>query len=208
MPNVVLKKVRLVNWYGFADTTIDFAESVTYITGRNYSGKSTILDAIKYALNGDTMFNKASEGNAGSRGHRTLEGYTRCLINPEKQTYLRDKDKYPTFYTHIQLEYLHKPSDHSFVIGCVIKTTVGGLTSLWYATDDKTLKDVDCTGRSADNKKIVFSDQDLRKKYDLKLWTKEEGLPKTLRMQGLPLTMISGCRNRRCIRKSKQTTMP
>lgn len=69
---IFLRKVRLINWYGFSNETAPIG-SFTLIAGKNGNGKSVMLDAIRYAVYGDTVFNKSSE-NTGSR---TISSYTR-----------------------------------------------------------------------------------------------------------------------------------
>ena len=56
MSKIVLRNVQLINWYGFTNTVVPVAENLTLISGENECGKSTILDAIKYAYTGDTQF--------------------------------------------------------------------------------------------------------------------------------------------------------
>ena len=83
---VILKQVRLVNWYAFNHNTFPIGR-FTPIMGRNGSGKSVILDAIRYGAFGDTAFNKSTD----TQGKRTLSTYTRihgCDIN----TYMRPAD--------------------------------------------------------------------------------------------------------------------
>ena len=60
MNKTILRNIHLINWYGFSNRTIPVSENLTLISGENECGKSTILDAIKYAYTGDTQFNKAS----------------------------------------------------------------------------------------------------------------------------------------------------
>ena len=52
MSKIVLRNVQLINWYGFTNTVVPVAENLTLISGENECGKSTILDAIKYAYTG------------------------------------------------------------------------------------------------------------------------------------------------------------
>ena len=54
MSKIVLRNVQLINWYGFTNTVVPVAENLTLISGENECGKSTILDAIKYAYTGDS----------------------------------------------------------------------------------------------------------------------------------------------------------
>ena len=79
-----LKQVRLVNWYGFGQITVPVG-LFTLIAGKNGNGKSVLLDAIKYALYGDTVFNKSTE----NKGSRTISSYTRGLLDATAGTYMR-----------------------------------------------------------------------------------------------------------------------
>ena len=72
MSKIVLRNVQLINWYGFTNTVVPVAENLTLISGENECGKSTILDAIKYAYTGDTQFNKATSGYNTGVGKRNL----------------------------------------------------------------------------------------------------------------------------------------
>lgn len=70
-----LTKLRLINWHLFANETTDI-DSITFLTGANGTGKSTIIDAMQIVLLGDTSgrnFNKAANDRTG----RTLRGYLR-----------------------------------------------------------------------------------------------------------------------------------
>ena len=82
-----LTKIRLINWHLFENTTIDCTGS-TYFIGINGAGKSTILDAVQFALVGgqrDVRFNRA----ALAGGKRTLASYVRGELGTEGQRYLR-----------------------------------------------------------------------------------------------------------------------
>ena len=43
---ILLKKVRLINWYGFSNVTAPTG-FFTLIAGKNGNGKSVMLDAVK-----------------------------------------------------------------------------------------------------------------------------------------------------------------
>ncbi|MBN2116525.1 MAG: hypothetical protein JW730_08140 [Anaerolineales bacterium] len=82
-----LTRIRLINWHLFENTTID-CQGTTYFIGINGAGKSTILDAVQFALVGgqrDVRFNQA----ALSGGKRTLASYVRGELGTEGQRYLR-----------------------------------------------------------------------------------------------------------------------
>jgi uncharacterized protein YPO0396 len=78
-----LRAVRLINWYHFIDQTFSFDGSCL-IFGDNGSGKSTVLDAIQWALVADqalVRFNKA----ANEHSRRTLYGYVRYKLGSEDE---------------------------------------------------------------------------------------------------------------------------
>ena len=146
MSKIGLREVKLINWYGFINENIPLSENMTLITGENESGKSTILDAIKYAYTGDYKFNEATSKNNTGTGKRNLVSYTRCLLDPSAGIYARPADKMPSVFTHIALEYYDEINQNSFVLGVVLETAAADIkTSEWYAAEKKTLKDLDFT---------------------------------------------------------------
>jgi len=83
----LLTHIRLVNWHLFENTTIT-CQGTTYFIGINGAGKSTVLDAVQFALVGgqrDVRFNQA----ALSGGKRTLASYVRGELGTEAQRFLR-----------------------------------------------------------------------------------------------------------------------
>ena len=46
---IELKRLKLINWHNFENTTFDCAR-LTYMIGVNAVGKTTILDAIRWAI--------------------------------------------------------------------------------------------------------------------------------------------------------------
>lgn len=107
-----LTRIRLINWHLFENTSIS-CQGTTYFIGVNGAGKSTILDAIQFALVGgqrDVKFNQA----ALSGGKRTLASYVRCELGTEAQRYLRGDTT-----AVVALEF-RNPDDSTFVHGGVI----------------------------------------------------------------------------------------
>ena len=103
-----LTRIRLVNWHLFENTTIS-CQGTTYFIGVNGAGKSTILDAVQFALVGgqrDVRFNQA----ALSGSKRSLAAYVRGELGTEGQRYLRGdatgvvalefRNPDGTFFTH------------------------------------------------------------------------------------------------------------
>lgn len=187
MSKIVLRRIRLINWYGFINEEIPLSEDLTLITGENESGKSTILDAIKYAYTGDTKFNEATSRYNTGIGRRNLISYTRCLLDPSAGIYARPADKTPTVYTHIALEYYDEINQRPFVLGVVIETAPSEIRgSGWYAADNKTLKDLKFTYEEKGTLK-PYDPSDFQKNNGLKLKQKKEGIVLFMQMTGLKL---------------------
>ncbi|MCP4134836.1 MAG: AAA family ATPase [bacterium] len=96
---LILSKVRLINWHFFTDSVIDIQET-TLFAGDNASGKSTIIDAIQYALVANIRKIKFNAAAADKKGSRTLESYCRCKIGSETLSYVRDDT-----ITHVMLQF-------------------------------------------------------------------------------------------------------
>lgn len=181
---ILLKRMRLINWYAFSNITAPIGQ-FTLIAGKNGNGKSVVLDAIKYAAYGDTVFNKSSEVK-GARA-RTISSYTRGLLDATANTYIRPADKVPNVYSHIALEYYDDIEEKSFVLGTVIETTASNNTqALRYALDKTTLDDIEHTYKDGEFVK-PYSAAALQKRYKLRLLNREEGLRKFTQMTGLKL---------------------
>ncbi len=107
-----LSRIRLINWHLFENTTIK-CEGSTYFIGINGAGKSTILDAVQFALVGgqrDVRFNQA----ALAGGKRTLSSYVRGELGNEGQRFLRGDA------TGVVALEFHNPDGTSFSHGAVI----------------------------------------------------------------------------------------
>lgn len=107
-----LTRIRLLNWHLFENATIS-CQGTTYFIGVNGAGKSTILDAVQFALVGgqrDVKFNQA----ALSGGKRTLASYVRGELGTEGQRYLRGDT------TGVVALEFRNPDGSSFVHGAVI----------------------------------------------------------------------------------------
>ena len=71
VPRKDLQKILLVNWSRFTAETIKVSNSVL-ITGVNGTGKSTVLDAVSYAVSGNRDFNSAAQDR-----DRSVRSYVR-----------------------------------------------------------------------------------------------------------------------------------
>lgn len=179
---IYLSQARLINWYGFSNITVP-AGSFTLIAGKNGNGKSVLLDAIKYALYGDTVFNKSTE----NKGSRTISSYTRGLLDATAGSYMRPADKVANVYTHIVLEMHEKEFNRYFILGTVIETNSGnGILTQRYVIEGKRLNEVEHTYSNGSDL-FVYSAGELQKKYGLKMFSATEGLAKFMQRTGLRL---------------------
>lgn len=128
---IYLEKVYLSNWYGFTDEMIPFNGGSTFITGENESGKSTILDAIKYAFMADTQFNKGAAVTGEKK--RTLASYTRCLYNATENLYARNED---VVFSHVFLGWYDDEAGKHFATGCIIRTKKEDTTTHWFIVEE------------------------------------------------------------------------
>ncbi len=112
----LLKRMLLINWHYINKQVIEF-DNINFLTGKNGSGKSTILDALQLLILGDTrgtFFNKAANDKAG----RSLEGYLKGEIGDDGDVgykYLRDD----RFSTYIVCEFYDNVTRKNFCLGVV-----------------------------------------------------------------------------------------
>ncbi len=112
----IFKRMLLINWHYINKQIIDF-EKINFLTGKNGSGKSTILDAMQLLILGDTkgtFFNKA----ANDKTDRTLEGYLKGEIGDDGDIgykYIRND----RFSSYIVCEFYDRVTRKSFSLGVV-----------------------------------------------------------------------------------------
>jgi DNA repair exonuclease SbcCD ATPase subunit len=180
---IVLKSVRIVNWYGFNYITVPIGY-FSLIPGKNGNGKSVLLDAIKYALYGDTVFNKSTE----NKGSRTLSSYTRGLLDATAGTYMRPADQFPNVYTHIVLEMFEVEMGRSFVLGTIIETnSASGLNTNRYMMENAKLSNLDHVYEE-NGLTIPYNGIELQKKYSFKMLDAKDGIAKFMQRTGLRLS--------------------
>jgi uncharacterized protein YPO0396 len=111
----ILKKLLLIHWHYFVHETIEF-DFINFLTGKNASGKSTIIDALQLVLLADTAgnsFNKAASG----KNSRTLKGYILGELGDDEDSgfrYLRTGN----FTSYVALEFFDDEKNASFTAGC------------------------------------------------------------------------------------------
>ncbi|WP_374713650.1 ATP-binding protein [Symbiobacterium terraclitae] len=120
-----LTAIKLVNWHYFVNETIRLHGS-TLLTGDNGSGKSTILDALQFALIADqrrVRFNISAHDET----NRDLKGYLRCRTGRDDpdggdgEGYLRGGD----FTSYVALEFHDTARDDHFQLGFVVDVFAG-----------------------------------------------------------------------------------
>jgi len=97
---ITLERIRLVNWHNFDDAVIEIGNRCL-LAGDNGCGKSTVIDAIQYAIAANlrmARFNSAAEERRG--GGRDLMGYVRCKVGSESTEYRRNDT-----IAHVMLEW-------------------------------------------------------------------------------------------------------
>lgn len=180
---ILLKAVRIVNWYGFNYITVPVG-CFSLIAGKNGNGKSVLLDAIKYALYGDTVFNKSTE----NKGSRTLPSYTRGLLDATAGTYMRPADQYPNVYTHIVLEMSEEEMGKSFVLGTVIETnSANGFSTNRYMMEHAKIAGLDHSYEE-NGFTMPYNSIEFQKKYNIKMMEARDGIAKFMQRTGLRLS--------------------
>ncbi|MDR0963263.1 MAG: AAA family ATPase, partial [Clostridium sp.] len=112
----LFKKMLLIHWHYFSHQVIELGD-LNFLTGKNASGKSTIIDALQLLLLGDTsgsFFNKAANG----RGNRTLKGYLLGELGDDEASgfhYLRANRR---FSSYVAVEVYDDIKKTSFSAGC------------------------------------------------------------------------------------------
>jgi uncharacterized protein YPO0396 len=110
----ILKKLLLIHWHYFVHERLEF-DHINFLTGKNASGKSTIIDALQLVLLADTAgnsFNKAASG----KNSRTLRGYLLGELGDDEDSgfkYLRSG----RFSSYIALEFFDDEKNASFTAG-------------------------------------------------------------------------------------------
>ena len=130
----ILTKMLLVHWHYFTYEIIDFGE-INFLTGKNSSGKSTIIDAMQLVLLGDTSgsyFNKA----ASAKGNRTLKGYLLGELGDDETSGFRSLRGNTRFTSYIALEFYDDEKDKFFTAGCCFDVySENDITKLFFLYD-------------------------------------------------------------------------
>ncbi len=77
---LIIKTLTLEGFRSFSNARLDFLPGQNYIFGQNWQGKSSIVDAIGFALFGLDVFPKKVAGTAISADHLVNEGRDRARV--------------------------------------------------------------------------------------------------------------------------------
>lgn len=110
---LLLNRARLINWHFFTDSVIEFSQ-MSLLAGDNSAGKSTIIDAIQYALVANIRKIRFNQAATDLKSGRNLESYCRCKVGADSVDFLR-KDS----TSHVILEF--RSGDRVFCCGIMVE---------------------------------------------------------------------------------------
>ena len=73
MKKIQFKKLRLLNFCGIRNAEYEFGENITVISGKNGLGKSTIVNAIMYALFGKDISGNSLDIKTFDKDHNIIK---------------------------------------------------------------------------------------------------------------------------------------
>ena len=119
-----MTRLLLINWHYFQNTIIDFG-TINFLTGKNSSGKSTIIDAMQVVLMGETRssaFNRA----ASKKSERTLKSYLIGSMGEDMDNGKKSLREGKTFSTYIVAEFYDDYKADYFCLGAVFDSFSDG----------------------------------------------------------------------------------
>ena len=131
-----LSRVLITNWHYFSHEVFSLSD-INFLTGKNASGKTTLIDAMQVIILGDTsghFFNKSAQ----DKGSRSLKGYLKCEIGDNDDgsiQYLRNG----RFSSYVALEFFDDELNTSFTVGCVFDVFDDGSYDNHFFTIDEAI---------------------------------------------------------------------
>lgn len=181
----VLVRAQIICWYGFRNETADFG-IINLVNGPNMSGKSTLLDAIKYGLFGDSEFNISASSTGGSEG-RTVNSYTECLLSRGGGGV---RARSGMIYTHLAFEFHDIETDEYFVCDALIVSDGSTHTHKTYRFlfENTRIEDIIFYETNSEGKKVSLDEKEFAAKNgNVKMMKAVEGVEKFSDKMGLKL---------------------
>lgn len=119
-----LTRLLLVNWHYFQKQIIDFG-NISFLTGKNSVGKSTIIDAMQIVLLGEiksSAFNRA----ASKKSDRTLKSYLLGSMGEDVNTGVKNIREGKDFSTYIVAEFYDDVKNERFCTGVIFDVFADG----------------------------------------------------------------------------------
>ncbi len=132
----LLKKVLLINWLNYSFQEVEFGR-ITFLTGKNASGKSTLIDAIQLVMLGETngkFFNQAANEKSGRTLESYLYGYKGDIETNLSQKVMREGG----FTSYIALEFFDEEKAKYFTLGFTAQCPKDrkGMRHRWFILHD------------------------------------------------------------------------
>ena len=170
-----IERMHLTNWHDFLTTEPDSPimwSQVTYITGNNYSGKTTLIDAVQAALFvKKSGYNRAQTVDGGTKRafNRTLIGYMRAFGKGDPnniQNYTRKGD----VVTNIVIECRDTDKRTTFLVGASFASTGRKWKEIseekWWFCDNSVLEDCPMTSILSDGRIVPLLLRDAKKTWE------------------------------------------
>lgn len=166
--SIELTKLRVINWHFMTDTGVLPLKLRTFFTGRNASGKSTIIDAlITLLFVNKSGYNKANDISSGRGEGRTLMGYirgARTVSKGENDAGEQTKEymRMGSTVTHITTELVDTKRNVFYTLGVTFEVAAGrsessAINSKWWLAKDVHLEEIPLTAVNHEGKTMVQS---------------------------------------------------
>ena len=180
---MTLNELTIRGFGKFHDRTFTFSDGINILYGKNESGKSTIIDALTYAMFGITDFN--IQAGAGE-DERSVIAYVKGDTKDNEDRFLRG-DRDVTSYIAVDI---YNPVDGTYLTEGVCIELYKGDTqsrSKWFVVPGAKISDINFYKK--DGNTVSFAArQDLRfHGKPLNFYKREEGIATFLRLCGLRL---------------------
>lgn len=120
-----LTRLLLINWHYFCNTIIDFG-TINFLTGKNSSGKSTIIDALQVVLMGETRSTAFNRAANNKKSERTLKSYLIGAMGEDVDSGKKSLREGKTFSTYIVAEFYDDYKADYFCLGAVFDSFSDG----------------------------------------------------------------------------------